>query len=312
MKRLTVLLVLLLTFALGGEPIVPFSPYHWWVTPDTFLQGAAIDLSRPYDLAAMRARFNINTINAYGVDAANVVVLQAAAGRLGMRVVIRLEDYDPDHFAFSAADASSLVNRYRSVLSKLRAGVVAYLLINMPVDDPRVHDRDRQAIYAAEAVAAVRSAAPGFPVFLGLFYGWDGSYDIPSYASADADGYVLTNYSYPGSHVATAATGIDELIDTPRLQKAMERAARSVRGKPVTVEYGFQTLAYQHGQPPQQTAGLVADRAAKEKAMQAVTEFYRSHYPDVIGTMYFGYDIVKPEGTPPRPLDFALETPHTP
>jgi hypothetical protein len=311
-KRLTVLLVLLLTFALPGEPAVPFSPYRGWVTPDTFLQGAAIDLSRPYDLAAMRNRFNINTINAYGVDAANVGTLQTAAAPLGMRVVIRLEDYDPDRFAFTAADASSLVNRYRSVLSQLRAGVVAYILINMPVDDPRVRGRDRQGAYAAEAVAAVRSAAPGFPVFVGLFYGWDDTYDIPSYASAGADGYVLTNYSYPGSHVATAATAIDELIDTPRLQKAMDRAGRSDPGKHVVVEYGFQTLAFQHGRRPQQTAGLVADRAAKEKAMRATTEFYRSHYPDVIGTMYFGYDIVKPEGAPPRPLDFALEPPRTP
>jgi hypothetical protein len=179
----------------------------------------------------------------------------------------------------------------------------------MPVDDPRVRGRERQATYAAEAVAAVRSAAPGFPVFLGLFYGWDGSYDTPSYASAGADGYVLTNYSYPGNRVATAATAIDGLIDTPRLQKAMDRATGSDPGKRIVVEYGFQTLAFQHGHRPDQAAGLVADHAAKEKAMRATTEFYRSHYPDVIGTMYFGFDIVKPEGRPPRPLDFALESP---
>jgi hypothetical protein len=147
------------------------------------------------------------------------------------------------------------------------------------------------------------------PVYLTLFYGWDGSYDTPSYAASGADGYALTNYSYPGNDVATAASKTEELIDTKRLQTAADHAVAAHPGRPIVVEYGFHTLAFQRGRRPAQTAGLVADRAAKQAAMRATTAFYRKNYAAVIGTMYFGYDIVKAEGDPPRPLDFALDTP---
>jgi hypothetical protein len=308
-KRLPAIIVLLLTGIVAPEPAAPFSPYREWVTPDTFLQGAAIDLARPYDLTRMRTQFNINTVNAYGVTAANEGPLLDAAGAAGMRVVIRLEAYDPATFAFRDSDASALVERYQAVLAAARPGVVAYVVVNMPVDDPRVGGKDRQAAYAATAVRLVRQAAPGIRVFLGLFYGWDGAYDVPSYAAAGADGYVLTSYSYPGNRVATSVSSTDELIDTPRLQKAADRAVAAQPGRPIVVEYGFQTLEFQNGDRPDQTAGLVADRAAKKNAMLATTAFYRNHYPAVIGTMYFGYDLVKSEGTPPRPLDFTLTAP---
>jgi hypothetical protein len=291
---------------LDGEPITPFSPYRDWLPPTAFLQGAAVDLSRPYDLERMRRQFNINTINAYGVTAQNVRPLQDGASGLGMRVTVRLEEYDPSTFAFRTEDASALVTRYEGVLKELRPDVVAYVVVNMPVDDPRVRGKERQAAYAAETVTAIRRAAPRIKVFLGLFYGWDGAYDVPSYAGSGADGYALTNYSYPGKTVATAASDTGELIDEPRLRQAMRRAIDGQPGRPIVVEYGFQTLHFQRGKRPDQTAGLVADRAAKQRAMLATTDFYRTHYPAVIGTMYFGYDIVKPEGNPPRPVDFAL------
>jgi hypothetical protein len=72
------------------------------------------------------------------------------------------------------------------------------------------------------------------------------------------------------------------------------------------VEYGFHTLAYQNGNVPDQTAGLVRDEATKEKAMRATTRFYCTGYPGVIGTMYFGYNTDKVEGSPPRHLDYGL------
>ena len=302
--------MLLLTMMFTGEPVTGFTPYRRWLPPAEFLQGAAVDASRPLDLARMRRQFNINTINAYGVSAANVEPLQEAAAAQGMRVVVRLEEYDPATFAFRPEDASALVARYAAVLGRLRPEVVAYVVVNMPVDDPRVHGRERQAAYAADAVSLVRRKAPGVPVFLSLFYGWDGSYDVPSYAESGADGYALTSYSYPRNRVATAASTTDELIDTKRLHRAADRATAAHPGRPLVVEYGFQTVQFQRGGGrPDQTAGLVADEPAKKKAMRATTAFYRNNYPAVIGTMYFGYDIVKQEGDPPRPVDFGLTPP---
>jgi hypothetical protein len=76
-------------------------------------------------------------------------------------------------------------------------------------------------------------------------------------------------------------------------------------GAPIVVEYGFQTLAAQKSMPDQ-TAGLVADITVKRAALRATTHFYCSRYPAVIGTTYFGYNIFKAEGNPPRTLDYAL------
>jgi LmbE family N-acetylglucosaminyl deacetylase len=301
--------VLLLTLTFNGEPVTGFTPYRRWLPPGEFLQGAAADASRPLDFGRLRRQFNINTVNVYGVSSANVTPLQEAAAAAGMRLVIRLEEYDPATFAFRASDASALVERYADVLARLRPDVVAYVLVNMPVDDPRVHGLARQADYAREAVALVRERAPGVPVWLSLFYGWDGSYDIPSYEPSGADGYALTSYSYPGNRAATAASNTDELIDTKRLHRTADRAIAAHPGRPIVVEYGFQTVQFHGGHWPDQTAGLVADEAAKKKAMQATTAFYRNNYHSVIGTMYFGYDIVKDEGNPPRPVDFTLLPP---
>jgi hypothetical protein len=74
----------------------------------------------------------------------------------------------------------------------------------------------------------------------------------------------------------------------------------------VVVEYGVQT-AERHGDRPGQTAGLVADRAAKARALAATTRFYCSAYPSVRGTMYFGFNVFKAEGDPPATADFGLE-----
>jgi hypothetical protein len=164
--KIGAIIVLLLTMLPGGGSVTGFTPYQRFVPPSEFLQGAAVDASRPLDLARMRRQFNINTINAYGVTAANIGPLQQAAAAQGMRLVVRLEEYDPATFAFRAEDASALVERYAGVLERLRPEVVAYVLINMPVDDPRVRGRENQASYATEAVGLVRRAAPAVPVYI--------------------------------------------------------------------------------------------------------------------------------------------------
>ena len=134
-------------------------------------------------------------------------------------------------------------------------------------------------------------------VYIGLFNDLDGAYDVPSYRPSRPDGYVLTNYSYPAD---------DDIIGTKRLTAVADRAAREAGDLPIVVEYGFHTLTYQNGNMPDQIAGLVADPATKKKALRATTQFYCERYPAVIGTMYFGYNTYKSEGTPPRRLDFGL------
>jgi hypothetical protein len=305
-----------------GDPLTPYPA----MTDEGFLRGATLELDGLDDdpaalddrLRIMRDRFHIDTVGLYQLDAPDAVF--AALDRLGMTAVIRLEEYDPDSFAFTAADADRLVERYASLLTYLaepgHRERVAYLAVNMPLDDPRVQARlggvntplssRRQAEYASAVVARLRRAAPGLPIYLGVFYGWDGAYRPPSYRPAGADGYFLTNYSYPGRVMPGAADADATLIDAAGRRAVMQRFRSQYGDAPVVVEYGVHT-AEQHGDlRPGQTAGLVADRAAKGRALAATTRFYCAAYPSVRGTMYFGFNIYKSEGKPPATLDFGL------
>jgi hypothetical protein len=262
------------------------------------------------DLTRMRDEHGVNMINVY--DAARVDPLLGTASRLGLRLIVRLEAYDPETFAFTADDARRVVEHHRDIIDKTRGDDrVAYLAVNMPIDDPRVQSRlggvnsatsrQRQTGYARDVFRLLR-AHTDRRIFLGLFYGWDGSYEIPRY---DADGFVLTSYSYPRHGIADARSNTADLIDEPRLRTAADRATKDHPDRPIVVEYGFQTMTG-HPTPPHQTAGLVRDDEAKRRALKATDRFYRTNYPQVIGTVYFGWNIRKPEGSPPRLLDFAL------
>jgi hypothetical protein len=273
------------------------------------------------DLRRMRDGYGIDTVNVYGLEKwsrARLDELFTALTGLHMRAVVRLEAYDPATFAFLPQDAEQVVRAHTELLEYVKDRPVAYVALNMPVDDPRVQARlgginselsaQRQVAYARTLVGLVRQHAGAAPLFLGLFYGWDGSYRIPSYRDSGADGYVLTSYSYPGARVPDAAGDPDDLIDTPRLRAAADRAVAAQPGAPIVVEYGFQTLTA-HRHMPDQTAGLVADVTVKRAALRATTHFYCTRYPAVIGTTYFGYNVFKAEGNPPRTLDYGLTTP---
>jgi hypothetical protein len=314
---------------LTGDDTGVLTPYRAQVSPGTYVQGATLDLPDPADLtglpavlATMRDDYRINTINVYGLETwteSQLTTLFEALRAAGMAIALRLEWYDQPTFAFRPEDAGRVVEAYQTLLEVAARpenhALVTYLMLNMPVDDPQVQQRlggvdsglsrERQAAYAAELVRTVRARAGTLRVFLGLFYGWDGSYAVPSYSASDPDGYVLTNYSYPGAHVSVSST-VTQIIDEPRLSAVMKRALAQTGNKPLIVEYGFQTLAYQDGNKPDQTAGLVPDANVKKKALAETTSFYCRRYPDVIGTMYFGYNVLKAEGSPARRLDFAL------
>jgi hypothetical protein len=300
----------------GGTPaaLTPYPGPAGWIQGATWAPTADV----PGDLRRMRDEFGINTVNVYGLETWPVRRLDelfTALTTLQMRAVVRLEAYDPATFAFRPEDAARVVREHAELLDYVRERPVAYLALNMPVDDPRVQARlgginselsaGRQVAYAKTLVGLVRRHSGAAPVFLGLFYGWDGTYRIPSYRDSGADGYVLTSYSYPGSRVADAGSPPEELIDAPRLRAAADRAVADQPGAPLVVEYGFQTLAAQKSMPDQ-TAGLVSDVTAKRAALRATTHFYCARYPAVIGTTYFGYNIFKAEGNPPRTLDYGL------
>jgi hypothetical protein len=306
-----------------GEVLTPYDATEG----GDFLRGATLELdgleadpaALEERLRLMRDRYGIDTVGLYRLDARDVFF--GALQRLGMTTVIRLEEYDPETFAFTDADVDRLLARYAPLLAEAaqpsHRARVAYLAVNMPLDDPRVQARlggvntplsvARQLEYASAVVARLHVAAPGLPVYLGVFYGWDGGYRPPSYRASGADGYFLTNYSYPGPHVPGASDGDAVLIDAAGRRAVMRRFLEQYGEAPVVVEYGVQT-AQRHGdQRPGQTAGLVADRAAKGRALRATTRFYCSGYGSVRGTMYFGFNVYKSEGDPPATADFGLE-----
>ena len=312
-----------------GEDTVTTTPYPALRPAAERVQGATLTVSDvdgadlPGVLRAMRDGHGINTVNVYGLErwpTARLDDLFAALRLLDMRIAPRVEWYDQATFAFRPADAARVVTAHRALLTYVarvdRRDRVAYVMLNMPVDDPQAQQRvggvnsatsrERQVTYATDLVAAVRAETGSLPVHLGLFYGWDGSYDVPSYRPSNPDGYVLTNYSYPAGAVPDAGSDVTDIINESRLRNTADRAVRAAGSAPVVVEYGFHTLSYQRGNMPDQIAGLVADAAAKKKALTATTRFYCERYPTVIGTMYFGYNTYTTEGTPPRRLDFGL------
>jgi hypothetical protein len=317
------------------------TPYRRWATPDEYIQGAALDLGQERDageglrrdLETMRDRYHINTVNLYGLESWDPTgsdtkkdQLFTQLRRLDLKAVVRIEHYDPTSFAFQDADATAVLDSYRALLRYLSEPAqrdrVAYFAVNMPVDDSQVQNRlggissalstQRQPAYARALIAGLRSvlSANGYPaakLFLGVFYGWDGSYAVPAYSDAQPDGYFLTNYSYPMSSIPDERAPDATLINRPLLQRAADRFRAQYGDAPVVVEYGFHTAAFNLGAASDQTAGLVSNAAAKKKALTATTDFYRAGHPNVRGTLYFGYNVVKAEGPAATLIDFALD-----
>lgn len=287
-----------------------FTPYR---QPVRFIQGASMQL-RPTDdipetLLTMRNEYNLNTISVYGLHEWRYQDLRDLAHwlrRAGMKIIVRLEAY-PDSFSFQpSSDVPEVLNMHRWVIRAFGMSVAptACFTVNMPVDDARVTDklggvnselcRQHQIAYAFSMVQKLRRVVSR-PIHLGVFYGWDGSYNIPSYGSAGADGYTLTSYSYSKDDDET-------LINKPRLRGIVGKfVGQYPEVPPVITEYGFHTNT-----DAQQKAGMVANQDAKWQALQATTDFYLNELPGYIGSCYFSYNIDKLEGDPPAILDWSL------
>jgi hypothetical protein len=86
----------------------------------------------------------------------------------------------------------------------------------------------------------------------------------------------------------------------------MDTFEAQYRGRPQVIEYGFHTVEFNAGGVPDQTAGLVQTKEAKRRALLATTSYYSTNFPDVVGTIYFAYNMLKVEGNPPALLDWTL------
>ena len=343
MKKL-VLLILTMTMLLGCTTqalAATLTPYEEEVSSDAYVCGATFMLEKTADDAAWlkteltRAKniYHLNAITVYGLesyDDAYKQLLFEQLKALDIKICVRIESYDGSTFAFTKQDVASVVSQYESLIAFTsrpeNRETVLYYALNMPVDDPSVQNnlggvnsersKANQVSYAEEFVRLMREATARCgnaeaKLYLSVFYGWDCSFDVPSYASAHADGYFINNYTYPAGKTLPGADGDpDEIINVARLKTTMDCfLADYPDGAPLVVECGFHTLEYNHGQWPGQTAGLVLDRDTKGVAMKAVVEFYKSNYPFVEGMLYFGYNLFKEEGTPPAVMDWSLRYP---
>ena len=326
----------------NANALSSMAPYTSQASPETFYNGAMLELKRDGnaaqwvadELEIMKNRYNINTVNIYGLESfdrngnTNKDALFAALKRLGMKVVVRIENYS-NKFAFQVSDLSYIMNIYQDLLDYVckseHRGQVAYFSLNIPVDDPNVQNKiggvnselskQRQVSYTQAFVYRMRqeTATRGFqnaPMFLSVFYGWDNSFDLPSYASAGADGYFMNNYSYPKSagYVPDETASDADLINRARLSISVSKFRSQYKGKPLVVEFGFHTMEYNGGKKPNQTAGLVSNRTAKARAIRATIDYYKT-VPEFRGALYFGYSLYKEEGGPPAVMDWTLKYP---
>lgn len=317
------------------------TPYDTSVHPSVLVQAASIEL-RQGDTAEsvdglLRAMqtYHINTVSVYGLEdwepagaTRNKDSLFTSLNRLDMQLVVRIETYDPTTFAFRASDADQVLTRYQPLLQYLananRRARIAYFAVNMPLDDSRVTQplggvnsaltQSRQPEYARAIVTRLRATLrqQGFGearIRLGVFYGWDGGYSVPSYAGAAPDGYYLTNYSYPSGSVPDENSPDQVLINQPRLQAIMNRFTGQYGNASFVVEYGFHTMEFNGWIRPDQNAGLVTTLSAKQRAIRATTRFYRDNYSGLAGTSYFGFNLIKREGNTAELIDWALQYP---
>ena len=318
----------------GPLPKATMTPYLESRSPDEYYAGATFDLEATgRSLSAISQAMedmkaiNINTITIYGFENESRSVKEhifEELDRLGMKIVIRIESYDKSTFDFGVEDAADVVSAHSEIIEFVsrtdRRDSVAYFALNMPVDDGDIQSkfpgginsqewREDQVSYADELVRLMREelSKHGFgdaKLYLSVHYGWDNSYNLLSYESAGADGYFINCYSYPYLHGGDDGRGdtqpteddpVEQLIDVNQIDRCMAKYKAQ-----------YHTMEYNNWEKTDQTAGLVWDRDAKRKAMQETIKYYEEEYPFVEGAMYFGYNLLKVEGSDGAVMDWTL------
>lgn len=314
------------------------TPYRENVSTDKFFNGTTyvleehqdMDSFLDYEFGRLRNSYNINTVTIYGLESFGESTWNAlfkALKKYDMQLVVRIEGYDSD-FAFRATDADKMINRCIQLIEYCSRSEnkerIAYFALNVPVDDPVVQKnagglntskwKNAQLVFVKAFVEKMRktTSALGFSdaaMYLSVFYGWDNTFDIPSYAEAGADGYFINNYSYPKRGVPNSSMSDGDIINADRLSISMKRYKSQYENSPVVMEWGFHTVDYNNGMVPNQTAGVVQDLETKQRAMKATVDFYQDNWEMVRGCLYFGFNLLKEEGNPPSVMDWCLYYP---
>ena len=325
------------------------TPYPELFNTEEFLAGATYELPQSPseilpELREAKEKAYVNTVTVYGLENASDAMKDAlfsALETLDMKIAVRIESYDSS-FAFSAEDAVRVRSHYAPLIGYLAEGNhrerVAYLAVNMPVDDGKVQNNagglntqawiNSQIVYSSEIIRLLGEEMAEYgmdlPMYLSVFYGWNNDFQTPSYRDSGADGYFMNNYSYPirgydfgawseskYEDLPSVSWTDSDIINAPRLSKSMETYKRQYMMEdgtlpPLVMEWGIHTAEHNDRKPTQQSAGLVQDIAAKDKALRATYSFYRDSYDFVEGFMYFGYNLYKAEGSDNAIMDWCL------
>jgi hypothetical protein len=159
------------------------TPYDPPVAGD-FIQAAVFDPGQKESteqeltahLRAMRDINHVNTVNVYALESWDVNgsnarknALFTALASLRLKVIVRLERYDSTRFAFTVGRAAAARR------DQLRAVETAPAALRPDLCGP-----------AARHPVPLRF--PAAQAYLSVFYGWDNSYDPPSYAQPGRTG----------------------------------------------------------------------------------------------------------------------------
>jgi hypothetical protein len=287
----------------------------------------------------------VNVYNIMDLDSNIRDYLFDALKKRDMKIVVRLESYDAGTYCFRAdTDVKWVLDYYKDLIayasSEARYRTVCYYAINVPCDDPRIQNNIRtrlinekkltadanpmqalncdiskkyQQEYVSSFVRQLRAQIhPESKIFAGVFYGWNGDIDQGSLIDTGIDGIFLNVYSYPIAAVPgsdgvlhdESAAG-DSLIQAKQLAITMKHCEEQYPDLPKVIEWGYHTADILIHKIPAQTAGLVKNRAAKLKAMQATVRFYQQ-YDSVVGNMYFTFNISKNEGDDNGMMDWGI------
>jgi len=240
------------------------------------------------------ASADFNTIVLYPTEPAtptthpwDQIVLDTAAAQ-GLSVAFRLEWYNQSSFDWGPEDCDAVLGHYAAYLSYFEAnpGRLLYLLINMPLDDPKILDRHptiaRQRDYVAYCYDVLKRRFPAATVYANTYYGWrDELHQAPVGDLVDgvsvvvyaqhADGAPFNCQVVPAaSHPASTLICKDQF--DYYLDKAWVENDLAALGKPFVLDAtGFAPAASYSD--TQQMNGKVADSWAKVRAIAALRRY---------------------------------------
>ncbi|MBN1608171.1 MAG: hypothetical protein JW940_16175, partial [Polyangiaceae bacterium] len=239
---------------------------------------------------AADARFNVVVLypdeGATGaIGELDQLIVDEAASR-GLRVALRLEYYPTgtDPFDWRESDCDDIVDHYAGYLAYFEdhPSELEYVVLNLPLDahDIRRASHQEQRAYVAYCYDKIKDTMGGSgPVYAAIYYGYRN--DLPQAPLADlVDGLALTVYPQHHPDAPFPCAGIPAASDPDSLltckdqfdyyvDRAWHDNQLELNPKPLVLDpAGFAP----HGSyaNPSQMNGVVADSAAKVRAIAAV------------------------------------------